>query len=589
MLTQLFSYKWESYRQAHSTFLDKEMLANSLCPTFPEECSGRHGHQVDISNGEFSMLWRLLVGKSPSHLNLLPFLEQYHTSVMVQDMMFPSGPPRGGGWDKMIHLYRNIEAELLKDPSIVANVRGLQFFATYRGNNHVTWSSVLARMPLLQSLELHFWVCSSFLEVLSSSDLRLRELILSRQRQGRASSSDLSCLPKLVQSQAASLRVLVVDSADIPFGREVARELQRAVSAISRLECLKLESEESPYVHWLNSRYLVNTKRLEMCLRKSDNYLTVIRNVNRCIVGQGLSIRLHFDTYCSIDNHKHAFFSQGPVLGGGENTVSQDIREFEEGEARGGSFFTLMQEFGPKVTTLSIETDIRPEYFIPLFPNVETVEMFSRCSRRVPLDPRVPSGASWSRLTDFTMEVDPGFCAASTEYLLVHVLGDLLPATPSLQVCKLLASQTGLRLNEDALLGVLHRARHTVSNLRELAILSPYQMGGQGLSCRVAAWFLQHCPALSLLRDVSSWAGSSQEWGTLEQEASARHLITCYAVKTQRVSLYTIDYDSEGWVQEDTGHHFELYNNLTEDWEVVQVDNVEVDEVEDVEMQDGGG
>ena len=33
--------------------------------------------------------------------------------------------------------------------------------------------------------------------------------------------------------------------------------------------------------------------------------------------------------------------------------------------------------------------------------------------------------------------------------------------------------------------------------------------------------------------------------------------------------MYTIDYDSEGWVQADTGHQFELYNNLNDDWEVV--------------------
>ena len=40
--------------------------------------------------------------------------------------------------------------------------------------------------------------------------------------------------------------------------------------------------------------------------------------------------------------------------------------------------------------------------------------------------------------------------------------------------------------------------------------------------------------------------------------------------------MYTIDYDSEGWVQVDTGHQFELYNNLNDDWEVVE------DEVEDI-------
>ena len=38
-------------------------------------------------------------------------------------------------------------------------------------------------------------------------------------------------------------------------------------------------------------------------------------------------------------------------------------------------------------------------------------------------------------------------------------------------------------------------------------------------------------------------------------------------------SLYTIDYDSEGWVQRDTGHQYELFNNLNDDWEVVDVDD----------------
>ena len=54
-----------------------------------------------------------------------------------------------------------------------------------------------------------------------------------------------------------------------------------------------------------------------------------------------------------------------------------------------------------------------------------------------------------------------------------------------------------------------------------------------------------------------------------------RGLVTGWADKTRRVSLYTIDYDSEGWVQADTGHQFELYNNLNDDWEVVEMDNVD--------------
>ena len=59
-----------------------------------------------------------------------------------------------------------------------------------------------------------------------------------------------------------------------------------------------------------------------------------------------------------------------------------------------------------------------------------------------------------------------------------------------------------------------------------------------------------------------------------------------------QVSLYTIDYDSEGWVQADTGHQFELYNNLNDDWEVVEMDNVEeiqiVDEALQLDQMDEG-
>ena len=55
--------------------------------------------------------------------------------------------------------------------------------------------------------------------------------------------------------------------------------------------------------------------------------------------------------------------------------------------------------------------------------------------------------------------------------------------------------------------------------------------------------------------------------------------------KWVQVSLYTIDYDSEGWVQVDTGHQFELYNNLNDDWEVVEMDNVEEIQIVDEALQ----
>ena len=74
-------------------------------------------------------------------------------------------------------------------------------------------------------------------------------------------------------------------------------------------------------------------------------------------------------------------------MGGGENTVSHATRTFEADEAA-GKIYKEMSEFGPKVRRLSAETDIRPEYFQFLFPNIESLEMFARASRRVPLDPR---------------------------------------------------------------------------------------------------------------------------------------------------------------------------------------------------------
>ena len=46
-----------------------------------------------------------------------------------------------------------------------------------------------------------------------------------------------------------------------------------------------------------------------MTLRRSSDYKTIIRNINRC-VNSDVEIELFFDTYVDIDNHKHAFFSQ---------------------------------------------------------------------------------------------------------------------------------------------------------------------------------------------------------------------------------------------------------------------------------------
>ena len=76
-----------------------------------------------------------------------------------------------------------------------------------------------------------------------------------------------------------------------------------------------------------------------------------------------------------------------------------------------------------------------------------------------------------------------------------------------------------------------------------------------------------------LLRDVSSWGGEQRDWDRVTREAELRGLSIGLAEKTRKDSLYTIDYDSEGWLQCDTGHQFELFNNLNDDWEVVDVDD----------------
>lgn len=571
LLHHLFNYRWDTYRQRHRTTLDKEMFDNEVCCTYPEECSGKHNWDLLVSNIEFIMIWKILVGKNATSLNLLPFLDQYHNSIMVQDMMFPQGPPKGIGWDTKLNLYRDIEAELVKDPKMVANIRQVQFFATYRGFNSSVWATLLASMDRLQSLELHFWVGDNFFETIKCCCSQLRELILFRQRQGRAS-KDLEALPALVTSLQDTLRVLVIDSVDTLFSQKVSKDLQKAVSGIKHLECLKLEADESPYVHWTNSRYRVTTNLLQMSLRKSFQYLSIVRNINRCF-NEDVRIQLHFDTYVDIDNHKHAFFSEGPVTGGGENTVAQSTKDFEARELS-ANFYRQFSEFGPRVVSLSCETDLRPEYFTALFPNLEQVEMFVRASRQTPRDARF-NNKSWHRLTKFVMEVDPGFSSACTEYLLVHILGDLFTATSNLTHLKVLASQTGLKVSDFALMLELNKRTSQVVNLREVVFLSPYRMQSAGLSHRLATWFLTHCPRLRLLRDVCSWSGDQEDWARVASLARDKGLVTGWADKTRRVSLYTIDYDSEGWVQADTGHQFELYNNLNDDWEVVEMDNME--------------
>ena len=273
-------------------------------------------------------------------------------------------------------------------------------------------------------------------------------------------------------------------------------------------------------------------------------------------------------------------FSQGPITGGGENTVAQSTRDFENSEVN-SNFYKLMTEFGTKVTSLHCETDIRPEYIASLFPNLESLEMFSRASRRVPMDSKFSiTPNTWRKLSTFTMEVDPGFSSACTEYLLVHILGDILNTASNLSSIKVIASQTGLKVSEFSLMLELNKAKNNVKKLREIVFLSPYRLQNQGISSQLATWFLSNCPNLQLLRDVSSWSGTDLEWESVVRDAEKRDLKVFWAEKTRKVSLYTIDYDSEGWVQTDTGHQFELYNNLNDDWEVVEMDNpVEMEDV----------
>ena len=272
--------------------------------------------------------------------------------------------------------------------------------------------------------------------------------------------------------------------------------------------------------------------------------------------------------------------SHGPITGGGENTVAASTREFEQAELC-DNFVQLFSSFGPRVTALHAETDIRPEYLARLFPRLESLEMFSRASRRVPVDPRlVRPDPAWPRLTTFTMEVDPGFSSSCTDQLLVHILGDLLRQAGHLRSVKVLASQTGLRVAEWRLLAELNKLSSQLQHITTIQFLSPYRMQSQGLSWQTALHLLQHCPRLQLLRDVSSWAGGPADWERVVREVRRRGLRLGWAEKTRKVSLYTIDYDSEGWVQTDTGHQFELYNNLNDDWEVVDLGNPDGDEIE---------
>ena len=189
--------------------------------------------------------------------------------------------------------------------------------------------------------------------------------------------------------------------------------------------------------------------------------------------------------------------------------MAQSTKDFEQREAEGGSglgstgtFYHLMTEFGPKVKKLHCETDIRPEYFAVLFPQIEELEMYSRATRRVPMDERFSQcgPGCWQKLSKFTMEVDPGFTSSCNEYLLVHILSDIFKYSKNISSTKILASQTGLKVAEYSLLEELNKLKANVLKLKDVMILSPYKMNGQGISFKLAAWLISNCPELQLLR-----------------------------------------------------------------------------------------
>ena len=53
------------------------------------------------------------------------------------------------------------------------------------------------------------------------------------------------------------------------------------------------------------------------------------------------------------------------------------------------------------------ETDIRPEYMANLFPNLETLEMFGRATRRVPMDTiKVLGSQTGLKVSEFSLMLE---------------------------------------------------------------------------------------------------------------------------------------------------------------------------------------
>jgi len=572
ILTNLFSGgNWYSYRQAQKTMLDRQMFDNNLCCTYPEECPGLHESSFRVNKEDLVAIWRILQGTQSTTLDLLPFMENYNESYLWEDNMFNLSTTTRDIFRN--NQLRAIESSLTQSQKILANIQKVLLIGTFRELNAPLWAKLLPTMLYLQSIELHFWAAEHFFKIIHDLDVELKELILCRQRKSMLT-KDIDLIPKIITKFKSSLRIFILDSKDQPFTEKLSKDIQRAISKCENLECLKIESCESPYLHWCNSRYRIKTKKLIMSLRRSDNYRTVIRNINRCF-NSDVNIDLFYDTYVDIDNHKHSFFSNHSVLGGGENTVSISTRTFEALELH-GDFYKLMSEFGVKVKRLSAETDIRPEYFMYQFPNLEYLELFARASRKVPVDTRFIE-RPWRNLKDFAMEVDPGFSSLTVEGLLIHVLGDIFTYTNQLETLKIHSNQSGIKVSETSLLVKLNQVRSHMNHLKSIEFLSPFCMSNSGLTSKLADFFLSSCPNLEILRDVASWAGSEEGWANVALKAERLGLNTAWANKTSRSALYTIDFDSEGWVQADTGHQFELYNNFNDDWDI-EVDNDEMEE-----------
>ena len=175
-----------------------------------------------------------------------------------------------------------------------------------------------------------------------------------------------------------------------------------------------------------------------------------------------------------------------------------------------------MSEFGAKVCNLSAETDIRPDYFHLLFPNLESLELFSRASRKVPTDARFVR-RDLPRLKRLVMEADPAFSAVSVDQLLLHTLGDVFAAAPNLESVKVLAAQSGLQSSEYSFLLKLNETKHNLQKLHTVEFVSPFCITNNGLTATVAKWFVSNCPSLKLFRDVASWSGTVEAWNKVEQ------------------------------------------------------------------------